>query len=70
MAIIFECETDALGVEGDEPRIGDGDAVGVAREIGEHLFGASEGALGVDVPLARQQGFRNARNAVASASAA
>ena len=35
-------------VEGDEPAVGDGDAMGVAAEIGQHLCGPAEGPLGVN----------------------
>src|SRR6202051_3262167 len=38
-------------VEGDEPRVGDGDPVSVAREVGENGPGSGEGSLGVDDPL-------------------
>ena len=38
-------------VEGDEPGIGDGDAMGVTREVGENGLGSGEGSLGVDDPL-------------------
>ena len=34
--IILVPEGDAVLVEGDEPAVGDGDAVGVARQISEH----------------------------------
>jgi len=36
--------------------VGDGDAVGVAAEIAEHLFGPGERRLGVDDPLDPGQG--------------
>ena len=37
-----------LAVEGDEPVVGDGDAMGVAAKIGENLGGSAERSLGVD----------------------
>ena len=37
-----------IGVDGDEPRIGDRGAMGVAGEIGQYALGAAEGRLGVD----------------------
>ena len=49
-AIILVAEGDAGRVEGEQPPVRDGDAVSVAREIGEHRFGAGEGRLGVDHP--------------------
>ena len=36
--------------DGDEPVIGDGDTVGVAREVVQHVGGAAEGRLGIDHP--------------------
>jgi hypothetical protein len=41
-------------VERDQPRVGDGDAVRVAREIGEDRCGSGEGSLGVDDPCVRR----------------
>jgi hypothetical protein len=37
--------------EGDQPMVGDGHAMGVAAEILQHLFGATEGALQVNHPV-------------------
>src|SRR5262245_37093774 len=37
--------------EREQPAIGDGDAMGVAAEIGQHLLGPSERWLGVDYPV-------------------
>ena len=42
-AIILVPEGDAVLVEGDEPAVGDGDAVGIARQISEHRLGSAEG---------------------------
>ena len=39
--IILVPEGDAVLVEGDEPAVGDGDAVGIARQIGEHRLGST-----------------------------
>ena len=52
--VIFPFEADMLCIEGDEARIGDGDAVGVAGEIGEHLVGPGKGTFGVDHPCDRK----------------
>ena len=49
-AIILVAEGDAGLVEGEQPSVRDGDAVGIAREVGEHRFGPGEGRLGVDHP--------------------
>jgi hypothetical protein len=37
--------------QGDESVVGDGDAMGVAAQILEHILGATEGWLGVDHPM-------------------
>jgi len=51
LTVIFPFESNTLAVEGDEAGIGNGDAMGVAGEIGEHLVGAGEGRFGVDHPV-------------------
>src|SRR5271157_4525029 len=50
-AIILVSEGHPPVVAGDQSMIGDGDAVGVTREIGEHCLGPAERRLAVDVPL-------------------
>ena len=40
---------------GDEPMIGDRDAVGVPREIVQHVTGAAERGLGVDDPVVAKE---------------
>ena len=52
--VIFPFEADAGAIEGDDAGIGDGDAVGIAGEIGEHGIGAGEGTLGIDNPCDRK----------------
>jgi hypothetical protein len=44
-------EGDVLAVEGEDAVIGDGDAMGVVGQILEDVFGASEGRLGIRVPV-------------------
>ena len=44
--VVLPFEGHALFVERDQPRVGDGDAAGVAREIGENGLGSGEGPLG------------------------
>jgi hypothetical protein len=52
--VVFPFEGNAGLVEGDEAGIGDGDAMGVAGEIGEYRLGSAEryyglgGATGLD----------------------
>ena len=49
-AIVFVAEGDAGLVHGDQAAVRDGDAMGVAREVGEHGLGPREGGLGIDHP--------------------
>src|SRR6516164_10399717 len=49
VVLVLEC--DALVVGADQSARGDGHAVRVASEIGQHLLGSGERALGIDVPL-------------------
>jgi hypothetical protein len=49
--IVLVFEGDAVLVGGQQPAIGDRDAVGVARQIAQHLPGPGERLLGVDHPI-------------------
>ena len=49
-AIVLVAERDAGLVEADEPPVRDGNAVRVAREIGQHRLRPGEGRLGIDHP--------------------
>ena len=49
-AIVLVAEGHAALVERDEATVRDGDAMGVAGEIGQHCFWPGEGRLGVDEP--------------------
>lgn len=51
VAIISPAERDAIVDHADQPGVGDGDAMGVAAEVGEHLFRPAERWLGVDDPF-------------------
>ena len=50
-AVVLVAEGHAALVESNEATVRDGDAMGVAGEIGEHRFRPGEGRLGVDEPL-------------------
>ena len=54
-AVVLPFEGDALLVELEEPGVRDGDAVGVAGEIGEHGLRSGERPLGEDHPLGAAQ---------------
>src|SRR5271167_666905 len=43
-------------VKAGQPSVGDGDAVGVAGQVLQDVFGVAEGRLGVDHPLLVAQG--------------
>ena len=49
-AVVFVAEGDAGLVEPKQALVGDGDPMGIAREIGEHGLRAGERRLGVDHP--------------------
>ncbi len=49
--VVLPLEGHAAVVEGDETAVGDGDAVGVARQVGEDRLGPTERRLGVDHPF-------------------
>ena len=42
-------------VVGDQPAVGDGDAVGIARQIGQNGLWAAERTLGIDDPFGEAQ---------------
>src|SRR5437588_7405518 len=50
-AVILIPEGHAALVERNEPAVRDGDAMGVAGEIGKHRFRPGKGWLGVDEPV-------------------
>src|SRR6266481_8888561 len=55
-AVILPLEGDAVVIERDQAAVGDGDAVGVAREIAQHFFWSPERSFAVDHPFAVAQG--------------
>ena len=42
-------------LEADQAMVGDRDTVGVAGEIVENVFGSTEGRLGIDDPVLREE---------------
>ena len=50
-AVILVFERDAGTVAGQQAAVGDGDAVGVARQIGQHGVGAAERTFAVNHPF-------------------
>src|SRR5438128_7296805 len=51
LSVVFPGEAYLPVGEREEPAVGDGDAMSIAAEIGQHLFGAAEWWLGVDHPV-------------------
>ena len=51
LPVVLPGKGDMVVVAGDEATIGDGDAMGVAAEIGEHLRRPAEGLFGIDDPV-------------------
>ena len=51
VSIVLPGEADLAVGERDQSAVGDGDAMGVAAEISQHLFGAAERWLGIDDPV-------------------
>jgi sensor domain CHASE-containing protein len=51
VGIVSAAERDAIVFEGHEAMVGDGDAVSVAGQVVENVFGAAEGRLGVNDPV-------------------
>ena len=54
--IVLVLEGDAVIVGGQQPAIGDRDAVGVARQVAQHLRGPGERLFRVDYPFDLAQG--------------
>jgi len=51
VGIVSPTERDAIVFEGHEAMVRDGDAVSVAGQVVENVFGAAEGRLGVNDPV-------------------
>ena len=51
VAIILPAEGDVGAGQADQSGVGDGDAMGISAEIGQHLGRAAEGRLGIDDPV-------------------
>src|ERR1035438_3752913 len=51
VSVVFLAKCDVAVGHGQESMIGDGDAVGVACQVVEHILRSAEGAFAVDDPL-------------------
>ena len=68
--VVLPPEGDAVVIACDQAAVGDGDAVGVARQIAQHLLGPAERSFAVDHPFRLRSGARYAAKALAFVSAA
>jgi len=57
-------ESNATLSEGNEPVIGNRDAMGVAAEIVQRMLGAAKWALGIDHPISTKQGPEHRRESL------
>ena len=62
--VVPPTKRDVAAVEGNETVVGDGDTVGVAPEVTDHLLGAAEGGLGIDDPVLAKQRSEERREAL------
>ena len=62
--IVPPTKRDVAAIEGNETVIGDGDTMGVAPEVTDHLLGAAEGGLGIDDPVLAKQRSEKRREAL------
>ena len=51
MRIVLPAEGDMFSIEGEDAVVGDGDAVGVAAEIAQHVLGTAQSLLGIHDPV-------------------
>ena len=58
--VVLVAKAHRVGLEGEEPLVGDRRAVGIAAEVVQYLLGSGEGALGVDDPGLGAQGTEEA----------
>src|SRR5260370_30078356 len=56
MGGVSPAEGDVALLQADQSAVGDGDAVSVAAEIAQRVFGAAEGWLGIDDPAVAEEG--------------
>ena len=56
LTVVLPAKADVLIAKMEQPAVGDGDAMGVPRKIGQDLLWTCERTLGVDDPFPRAQG--------------
>src|SRR4030095_8120542 len=62
--IVPPTKRDVAAIEGNETVVGDGDTMGVASEVTDHVLGAAEGGLGIDNPVLAKQRPEKRREAL------
>jgi hypothetical protein len=62
--IVPPTKCNVASAEGNEPVVGDGDAVSVAPEVTDHLLGTAEGGLGIKDPILMKQRSKKRREAL------
>jgi hypothetical protein len=67
--VVLVSERHAGLVERDQPAVGDGDAVGVARQVRQHGLGSCEGRLGIDEPVLLSERHQEGREGALVAEA-
>ena len=70
MRIVFPAEGDLAVGEVHDPVVGDGDAMRVAGQVLENMFGSAEGPLGVDHPVLTEQRAKESMEGFACCRAA
>jgi hypothetical protein len=58
VGIVLPTEGDVLPVKGQESMLGDGDAMGVAAQVGKDLRRSPKGRLGIDHPVMAMKAAR------------
>ena len=51
VGIVLPAEGDLIMLEGHKTVVGDGNAMGIAGQITQHMMGTAEGGLGIDDPV-------------------
>lgn len=62
--IVPPTKRDVAAIEGNETVVRDGDTMGVAPEVTDHLLGAAEGGLGIDDPVLAKESPEKRRDAL------
>jgi hypothetical protein len=64
MRIILPAEGNLVPLESRKTVVGDGDPMGVAGKITQHMMGSAEGWLGIDDPVWTEQGAQEGAEGV------